>query len=1122
MINTSDLPILQGEDTLARTAEILQHLAHCALDTEVHFGKANPERIANLQVRHRLALPIFLRLRKGRAFTEVELLTLYSLCITSDAQIDFAGGLYADLVGKTALSTNDVSGLRVPIRAMFVQLWSEGKVTLPHTFNVNGVWLKYPELVPLSEGFIYSVATACANRRASRVFQYHVNWHNPRDVDFEELWEKAPLVVDLQLSLNSKSKARSNLDFSYLSWIHSFAKLHPDIITPEQARVLEAYHRHLSVSHVEASHEELRKTYSEFVQYWISSSAEMSRTEICQRSRERYKDGTDGRKKKKREKLESKRLRSEADIKNALLLMSAEEYALLPGRKSRANDNYHWVEGYYKTELSPDIESNLARWVRVCNIHLDFVKAKLGASSRGAEVSSVRILLDYLGIYLPAWLLKHPSTTVEFPKCIEEFHRSIFWVRTQKNQTIYKNQESGAEIPLPLTLMEFYDLKRSKKTKMRFISSVHRFFELAILNGKEVMPDGFPLVDSMFRNPVNPTLDSEGSGSRSKSDKIPLPIDSMPLVEAYVFALDAIGVELQKKCIDGALSWEEIQEIKNSEWIDLKKCGISYTIKLCNPVDISEIIEIPLEKVINAYSWKHDRYCSKEDYVYVPWLSELRMLVVSLFSGLRLQNSQWLDIRSFDKYYDGSFRGSLTSCILFVNTDKNGNSRPVSLPYRVMDLLHLEKDFQLNCYRSEYTDVHYENDPEAGNKYGLIHPLFRSPWFGGAAPFSDSSYSIKWILILRGFQDLYNSFVPVDRRHEFVERSESGKWLAVHTPHALRATWITHRRIYAGLDHAIIGEQVAHANEYTTDHYTVITEAESILLIEAANKRVSQQAFSALMGRPACPSSDSSALVKGWRQDVERTIRDQHLISVIPEILEVDETGVDIFARTKTQSVKFMEFCMCALNGDCPKKLLDFTRKFQTCGICPYAVFGVDHLPGLNAKIRNLADQNDSLKLKYQKILQSQPQSLAVQEVYKDLSLVSLELAGYRQADQILQKILNDEVLSDGYISRHRDISKALRHSVDMSDPKQRIVSNIIDSSQFPGFCSEYYPLILEEMASNPEFEQVVNQNTDQRDVYVGQIFSIMRAMGMTFAEVSRRALSRPSSLSLDHDSLRA
>lgn len=166
---------------------------------------------------------------------------------------------------------------------------------------------------------------------------------------------------------------------------------------------------------------------------------------------------------------------------------------------------------------------------------------------------------------------------------------------------------------------------------------------------------------------------------------------------------------------------------------------------------------------------------------------------------------------------------------------------------------------------------------------------------------------------------MYNSFVSPKNRHAFVEQTASGNWSAVHTPHALRATWITHRRIYAYLDYAIIGGQVGHAQRYTSAHYVVPTKQETLALIDSANKAVSAHAFAALTGRPPAPSSPDSALVKGWTQHREETVRDQHLVSVIPDILDADETGLDLIASTKTQRIKFLDCCMCALDGECPK-----------------------------------------------------------------------------------------------------------------------------------------------------------------------------------------------------------
>ncbi|WP_233631177.1 MULTISPECIES: site-specific integrase [unclassified Pseudomonas] len=864
---------------------------------------------------------------------------------------------------------------------------------------------------------------------------------------------------------------------------------------------------------VEVSSDEHRKTYENFIHYWGNFSERPSRDILLERARIRYDTGVDGRKTKEKESKEHKITQAQKEITASIDMLTPEEYAILPGRKPRSRDDYEWLNDYYDNEIPP---GKLTCWAKACKLHLSYLQDKLNIAARRQEVGYIHIVMDYIGIYLPAWFRKHPDTAIQFPEHIEDFHRTIFWTRTG-NTTTFKPSVDDEEVPLPLTLLQFYDLKRTAKTRSAFINIVWRLFEVAIVNGSEIMPSGSVLVDSMYKNPVHPKFDSDGSGPSGKSDKIPLPIDSMLMIEAYVMALDTIGVELQNKCLRGIFSHSEINEIRDSAWIDLEACGISYTIKLWNPSNTLETIEIPLKKIANVYSWRNEKYTSSDVYVYVPWLSQLRMLTIALFSGLRLQNCQWLDIRNFDKYYDPSMRSSIGSCVLFVNTDKNGKSRPVTLPYKVMDVLLQERHFQIKEYRSEFVDIHYQNDPANASNYDPIHPLFRSPWTPNGLPFSDKSYHEKWILILRGFQDIYNSFVPPERRHEFVECNPMGEWSAVHTPHALRATWITHRRIYGFLDYSVIGAQVGHANEFTSSHYVVPTEQESTAIIDAANRNVSHRSFAALSGMPLSPSSKDSALVAGWKNNREAVVRDQHLISVIPEILDIEETGVDLITTTKDQRVKFMDCCICALNGKCPRKLLDFTQSPRTCGICPYAVFGIDHLPGLNAKVRDLTNQADHLKAKLQRTHKLQPDSPEIEVIHEDLSLCMLELAGYRQAIQILKKNWEDESLSAGYIARHRNLNNPVQHIVDMNDPKQRVMSMLIDASQFPGFASEHYPFILDELARNPEFMQVATQSFEDREIYIGQILSIMGGTGISFKEISTYALSKPCALSTNH-----
>ncbi|WP_233631178.1 MULTISPECIES: hypothetical protein [unclassified Pseudomonas] len=207
MINTTNSPTVHGDDALQNALSILQELGKRAFDLETRPGKANPELMKDRQARHRLATSIFLRLRKNRPFTATELTTLHELCITSDSEEDAerSARLYTELTGTVAPSIMDVRGLRVPLRAMFVQLWAKGNVTLPHTFTVSGVWAKYPDLKSCSQTFIYNASGPKTSNihRSTRSFQYRVNWQSPTDISFQELWDSAPAVVDKQREIRS-------------------------------------------------------------------------------------------------------------------------------------------------------------------------------------------------------------------------------------------------------------------------------------------------------------------------------------------------------------------------------------------------------------------------------------------------------------------------------------------------------------------------------------------------------------------------------------------------------------------------------------------------------------------------------------------------------------------------------------------------------------------------------------------------------------------------------------------------------------------------------------------------------------------------------------------------------
>ncbi|EGH25962.1 hypothetical protein PSYMO_32900, partial [Pseudomonas amygdali pv. mori str. 301020] len=119
----------------------------------------------------------------------------------------------------------------------------------------------------------------------------------------------------------------------------------------------------------------------------------------------------------------------------------------------------------------------------------------------------------------------------------------------------------------------------------------------------------------------------------------------------------------------------------------------------------TENLEIPIDSIPNIYHWWYgDYFVPEAEYKemitsYVPWLSSLRMLAIALFAGQRLQNGQWLDLRTFDKGFESSKIDEFNLCMLHINTDKSGSSRDVVIDGHVMESLFDERRFQTEIYR---------------------------------------------------------------------------------------------------------------------------------------------------------------------------------------------------------------------------------------------------------------------------------------------------------------------------------------------------------------------------------------------------------------------------------------
>ncbi|AQL36282.1 site-specific integrase [Pseudomonas syringae] len=1122
MINLLTVITVVNAKKLAAAAYIIFNLIISKIKSKENGLKENS---IDKQYHKRIAILKLSRLRPLNNISEQDLQIIYE--ISQGVEYDKAEDteLYHKLTGSDPEWAEDVSGLRVVFKEFLCILWSEGVVTLPYTFNITHAWKKNPEFEEkYTYGFIWEVAKGVSSlERASRSWQYRTNWHSPEDVDFNELWSAVPAMVDIYGSTKKHGK------FALFSWVNRFSTLHPEIVSPDQAFYLERYRMYLAAKRThEGDASRYTKTYLEYVKYYVMTPEEANSLPTHDMKLRRYKIRNINRqyarpspkaienRREQKIKQRAEQLLSEAGgavtedgslLDTLSMAVSAEDYMLLVEFPKR-NANLDWISNtFYPGRQKIEIMEHYSQWIQMGNTFFTKLqKSKRKSQSYiDAQVNDFRFLLDYVFCYLPLWKEQHPDSSIILPERIEDFERILYWcddlIDEETVEAISKLKVHNDSFEVPLTALQLRNTLRTQKSNKPFINAVHLFFETVRTYGPS-----YDIVDGKYSNPVNIKMDSTGSGNRSKSNKIPFPREAAIIAKAYMHTLDSIGVQLRTMIIDGRISVENAATIKRSDWIDLSELGITALVTIQRSTNPTENLEIPIDSIPNIYHWWYgDYFVPEAEYKemitsYVPWLSSLRMLAIALFAGQRLQNGQWLDLRTFDKGFESSKIDEFNLCMLHINTDKSGSSRDVVIDGHVMESLFDERRFQTDIYRIPPGLVYYENDPRDPQGYGQICPLFRSPWGGNDLPFADTTYSNEWIRFCKGLEGLYNSVVSPDSFHSFITPGRTGEDLAVHVPHALRATWITHMRIYGHLEVTIAARQAGHRSGNMSDYYTILPAEELLENINIANNIVTESAYKALMGKIKSPTSPGSAIVEGWSQDKQQLIRDQNFLSKQFYFINSQETGLDLMVKTETVPL-FMTHCICMRNGDCPMKLVEFTRRARTCSLCDGSVWGVDHLPGINVCMRQAQRKSEKL---IEKILQLSSTDLPAAELepyHSDLTITRYELASYtRLADQ-LNTFLESENSNPGYISRYRDLAGAKRHAVDMANPRHRIIAEILDSEAYPHLTSVNYTAVVEKIAKSPELLSAEYPQPSYFRLLANQIASILKATNCTFDE---------------------
>lgn len=810
--------------------------------------------------------------------------------------------------------------------------------------------------------------------------------------------------------------------------------------------------------------------------------------------------------------------------------------------KNRAKNAESWWSYLYDPSLYPgrehiSISELFPDWIKALEYHDNCLHNKgLSAVTKRNRRGFLKVLVDYVFLYIPWYqeVYSHPDIAV--PYKISDFKRWAFW----SNEPLKASPDKPSP---PLTAKEFYKLRRSEKTLSPFINACSNFFEYVIEEHSDAESFNDLLVDESFNNPINKDYDKEGSGKRRPTDKVAFPKKVLPFVLAAFDEFENVNYRIQQSILNETIDGEKFRSelIKNGGMIIPADWGEKFELKVDGKV-------IPVDLFPSFLSLLElDDGGKKRIFAFN---SVFRMLRTAMHIGSRVQNTQWLDITLFDQF---NFTTEQYFSNLHLTVDKTNPHREVAIPSYVFKTLLREKQFQLEQIPSSPERIPYEgNDSDDTYPEGIV-PLFNNPQTN--KPFHDSVYSKCWLKFMMFIDVEYNKFCRSEGRtddcHQFIyvdSKREGGRkdnprdpkiiytkyfdangneyeteaseivYRPVHTPHAMRNTFTVMRRFY--VRDAVLMEQQGWSASGMVDHYAQGEyEQDRLERLEAADKAIRKgltfrelkRQTKLLYGDNAIkPSAQGSAMRDALGTSSEDAIKSQHLISIkIPELGDyAGKDGVDIFRKSQNRAdVAVYDDCICPVGGMCPAEVLDIIKEERRCAICPIAMFGLDHIPGLKAKARSLEFESKNKQRVLKNAIHRNVSSQTIESIDDRLTSDRLEISACVFIVNTLEQHAKKDQGQGEYVCRDPDLLRhAFKISLDCEDEIQSFLSRLVDAKAYPQFTSGDF-LAKVEIAARRFVHggvQFGEESFSDIDVVAGHIAAIMRKNKLTFDELSK------------------
>lgn len=762
-------------------------------------------------------------------------------------------------------------------------------------------------------------------------------------------------------------------------------------------------------------------------------------------------------------------------------------------------------------------------WKTLFRSYLSHRKNIKGYETDGDIISALKLLADYLFLYLPWWNEIYPEYSVTIPRTPKELTRFVFVAR--------HGQEPS--YPLPTTLTDIIKLRRhTPESERAVLSMIEKFF--SFVESHYVEDDS--VAGPRFRNPISRVFDLPRIKKRTKTSKIPFEKNVYGFLVHYGYAVEAFGEFLQMECFAGDFDANR-KSVTNARWFDTEKYGFV-------PFFRHRGKTYPLKIIPNVFLW-HERTFYKpglqSEKAFVPHLTCLRLLVGAIEVGLRLMGLKWLDRRAWDKNNKGAPDISQFSSLpsdkyvysLFVNTDKTKDEAwETSVVYRVRSLLLREQKFQLSIDEPDMNiEVPYD---KRDSRFEDIVPLFRS----ASTADTIADYTRDWVRLMVGFQEFYNEisehpvqFVKLGKMCALgssepkVAFTKTGlrfcplSVTTINTPHACRATFATSRQ--GLLELSDLADLLGHESTAVTEYYQRKRAMDLSEKLEGSDREM-------LGGFHIFDKDDAgfiradkpdSALVRSFNTDREGTIlRFGFMPSATlwrSEIGELDEEGIDLLRNGPMSLIRFRETHICPVGEECPMDVVEDAGEPKRCGICPLAMKCVDHLRAISAKCNALYERITYLTLQ-SKRLAERGEIGAADAIWQEAELDANEFAGWKVSEEVLTQIyknnhLDDQDKVDGDVFYHVDRPDIVRRHLEVvsrdTPIAEFILMRIAESNAYPSLQSPQVQAVAVQisrklMAGDLKSNPFSFPGPDDVTVAAGLLKTLMKSNMLTVASI--------------------